>query len=539
MGLTKDRNIFLLITGGRLVLFLLILGVALFAPEAFPSSKSALYFSIILGSAFFFTAVYIDCFKRWGLTVWLKIMQTVVDVILVSITVYLTGGIDSPFTFLYAIAIITACLLSPDRTGSLSALLSTAFYALIAVGTWQHVGSNAQAGLTFFLNAAAFNIVALLSINLTKRLKRLETRLSTTKRNLRIMEEIQRHLAESLKSGLITTNRSGEIVYYNSAALGILGDELSQAYQKPLKTILPINDKIFEDCQTTSSSESRHELCIETDKGGKILGISCFSITDDQGEGLGSGFLFKDITEIKARQKRLQLVDRLAALGEMAAGLAHEIRNPLASISGAAEFLEQGGFILPEGTRLMEIIRKETERLNKLTTTFLLYGRPEKKNLKEINVKEAVSSVLDLTRQRKKLVQADIELQIPDDLFITADSHMFTQVLLNLMLNAFQALPDKDGKIRISGMSSDSEIYIEIEDNGVGIDKEHAAKIFHPFFTTRAEGTGLGLAVVHRIITELGGNIDMDSTPGEGTIFKLTFPKFSSGPDTREQDTKQ
>jgi two-component system sensor histidine kinase PilS (NtrC family) len=235
--------------------------------------------------------------------------------------------------------------------------------------------------------------------------------------------------------------------------------------------------------------------------------------------------IFQDITEIKAQQERLKLIDRLAALGEMAAGLAHEIRNPLTSISGAAEFLNHAGLILPEGQRLIEIIQKESERLNKLTSSFLLYGRPEKKKAEKLFLAEEISSILILLHQRKKLANADVDLDIPKELCLTIDPDMFRQVMLNILLNAFQAIPEGHGKIMISAGNSDHKVHVSVKDNGKGIDSEAIKKIFDPFFTTKPEGTGLGLSIVHRIVTELGGQIAVQSTPGKGTSFDIVFPQ--------------
>ncbi|RUM89563.1 MAG: hypothetical protein DSZ23_03045, partial [Thermodesulfatator sp.] len=258
----KDRA-FLFITGGRLALFILMLGAALFLPGAFSTSRTVFYMSCLLGAAFFFTVVYILWYKKKGLTSSLKNVQTVIDVLLATATVYLTGGLNSPFTFLYSIAIITACLLSPDHIGGLSAILSTLFYALVGVLTWKQAGQADEAALTFFLNMAAFNLVAVLAIYLTKRLKELEERLSVTTKDVYMLEEIQRHLANSLKSGLITVDRHGNILYYNIAAQEILGKSVENSYGKPLESIMPGCSEVLESCKEENIPEARSELSIK------------------------------------------------------------------------------------------------------------------------------------------------------------------------------------------------------------------------------------------------------------------------------------
>ncbi len=525
MKSTDTNKKFLFITAGRLVLFLLLLGAAFVFPQAFSIMGAAKYVTMLLAAAFFFTALYIYWYKNRGLTEGLKNVQTVVDVLLASIFVYLTGGVASPFTFLYSIAIITACLLSPERIGSLSAILSTLLYTLVSILTWKTTGSMSEAAFIFFLNMAAFNIVAILAIYLTRRLHLLEERLSVTTKDVFMLEEIQRHLANSLKSGLVTVDRDGNILYYNIAAQEILGKAIENAYGKPLETVMPGSTEVLKKCQQEHIPESRSEIQVEDSNSKKVLGLSCFPITDNEGLFLGHGLIFQDITRIKARQEKLQLIDRLAALGEMAAGLAHEIRNPLASISGAAEFLSQADLVLPEGKRLVEIIQKETERLNNLTSSFLLYGRPEKKNPEKVMIEEEISSILVLLQQRKHLAHAGVELEIPKGLSINIDPHMFRQVMLNLLLNAFQALPEETGKIKISGSNSGPEVELRVEDNGNGIKDDLLKKIFDPFFTTKPNGTGLGLSIVHRTVTELGGQISVESKEGEGSVFQVKFPK--------------
>lgn len=524
MNFEDQTRLFLSVTAGRLLIFALLVAAAAFFPSSFSASVQTNYLSLLLGCAFLLTLVWIYWFQKRGLSDSLKSFQTVSDVLLASLAVYLTGGIDSRITFLYSIAIITSCLLGPGRMGALSALLSTLFYALVCILTSNHVTGMEEAAFTFFLNMGAFNTVALLALYLSKRLKTAEDRLQATAEDVHLLEEIQKHLANSLKSGLITVDVNGSVLYYNIAAQQILGKLVLNSYGKSIEEVLPGTEKLLATCYEEFGADKRKEIEIETEGGKAILGISCFQIKDNQGGVLGHGLIFQDITEIKAQEERLKLIDRLAALGEMAAGLAHEIRNPLASISGAAEFLNQSGLVMPEGQRLLSIIEKEAARLSDLTSSFLLYGRPERKLPQRIRLKAEISAALILLRQRKKLKQADVEIDIPEELEIQADGDMLRQVMINILLNAFQALPPKGGKITISAWKEGKDVCIEIRDNGSGITKESLKKIFNPFFTTKAEGTGLGLSIVHRIVTEFGGKINVDSAPEKGTSFLITLP---------------
>jgi signal transduction histidine kinase len=249
-----------------------------------------------------------------------------------------------------------------------------------------------------------------------------------------------------------------------------------------------------------------------------------------QEQHFGYGIIFQDITEIKAREERLQRTDRLAALGEMAAGLAHEIRNPLASLSGAAQFLEESALLQPEERSLLQIISRESDRLNDITKSFLLYARPEEKKILNISLLEEIESVLSLVKQRKKLPEADIKIDVPADLQFEVDPSQFKQVLLNLLLNAYQALPHEDGRISIKGTTGVGDhIVLKISDNGSGISPDNLSRLFNPFFTTRADGTGLGLAIVHRLVHEWGGDITVSSEQGKGSVFTLNLPIHMKG----------
>ena len=522
MSCENQTGLFLSVTAGRLLIFVLLVVSAVLFPGSFSSAVKITYLSWLLGCAFLLTLIWIYWFQKSGLTDSLKNSQTVCDVFLASIAVYLTGGIESRFAFLYSIAIVTSCLLGPRRAGTLSALLSTLFYALVCLLTRDLSNTFEAAAFTFFLNMAGFNTVALLALYLSKRLKRAEDKLEATAKDVHLLEEIQQHLANSLRSGLITVDLNGDVLYYNIAAQEILGKLIENSYGKSIKKLIPGTGRLLSSCR--ENAEGRKEILLDMEGQKLIVGISCFQITDNNGELLGHGLIFQDITEIKAQEERLKLIDRLAALGEMAAGLAHEIRNPLASISGAAEFLTQSGLVMPEGQRLLSIIEREAERLGKLTNSFLLYGRPEKKKTECINLKKELSATLILLRQRKRLKQAKVHIQIPDKLCLVVDADMLRQVILNILLNAFQAIPQKGGKIEISACQSENMVQIEIKDNGPGINRDQLKKIFNPFFTTKPEGTGLGLSIVHRIVTELGGQVSVDSSPGKGTVFKIILP---------------
>ncbi len=479
--------------------------------------------SLLLGAAFLFTAIY-GLWARWkkgiNLLIW---SQIILDVLLVTLAVYWTGQARSPFAFLYPLVIVSASLLMGRTGGTTSAVLSTIAFAIMCL--WLTPSDPNQSLFTFFLNMAAFNITAALGVMLAQRLKHTQIRLSEAQIDLRRIGQIQRHLARNLRSGLITVDTDLRITSYNQAAIEILKPhiDITNTYGKPLEEVWSDAAQLI--IETNQHTQDRNEIKIQDQEGNTTyLGISLFPLSDDQDKNLGYGLIFQDITEIKAREERLQRMDKLAALGEMAAGLAHEIRNPLASLCGAAQFLHETGLIQPEGERLLNIISREAERLNRLTETFLLYARPERRAGENVSIKNEVEAIVDLISRRKGLAPCKFEIDIPDNLNIIMDPDQLRQVLLNLLLNARQALASEGGIVHISARLIQDNIELIIKDNGKGISPRDLKHIFDPFFTTKADGTGLGLAVVHRLIQAHNGDIQVTSQEGKGTSFIIHIP---------------
>lgn len=517
------------LSAGRLAILTLLLGLTYlgtrhesdFAPSLIP-------LSLLLAAAYLLAACY-TVWYRWGRYLTILIWtQIVLDVVLVTLAVLWTGRTGSPFTFLYPLIIVTASFLQGRVGGTASAILSTGSYAVLCLWMTSQGGPTHKAYM-FFLNMAAFNITAALGFALGQRLQHAQLRLSEAEGDLRRMEQIQRHLARSLRSGLLTVDQEGRLTSFNQAAAEILGPQLATGFGRPLGKVWLAGAELLPSTEGEEDTSSRRELTHQTHSGtSRHLGVSTFPLTDEQGQHLGYGLIFQDITKAKARDERLQRMDRLAALGEMAAGLAHEIRNPLASLSGAVQFLSESRMVHPEGERLLQIIARESERLNHLTETFLLYARPECKRGQSVSLGKEVQAIVALVTQRRGLPPAELHVTVPEDVFALIDRNQLRQILLNLILNAYQALPAAGGTITIQADRESEGLILTISDNGKGIDPENLPHIFDPFFTTRPEGTGLGLSVVHRLVQACGGEIHAASQLGSGTTFTLHLPVAQS-----------
>ncbi len=521
----REGRWFYWVSAGRMALLVLLLGAAYVLPgQTTLSSENFVRLTWVLGAAFLVSAGSNLWYRKAGLSSWLVRFQTFADIVLVSLAILWSGGSQSPFIFLYPLAIITACLLKKGGGGTCGAILSTLSYGLICV--WTRPSGVPLSGLAFnfFVNMAAFNATAVLSTALARRLSRAEEKLSQVRVDLHRMEQIHRHVANSLNAGLITGDEKGRITSFNQAAGQLLGVDLSDYYGKNLSEIWASGAEFLQGLAPEPGTK-RAELFYAVPGGApRLFGVSTFDLRDDAGLHLGYGMIFQDITEIKAREERRQRTKRLAALGEMAAGLAHEIRNPLASLSGSAQFLRESGWVLPEGERLIDIILREANRLNNLTESFLEYARPGEGRPEKIRLTDAVRSAVGLISQKNGGMEVTIFMDIPDDIEVYLDPDQLRQVLVHLIQNAFDAIDVREGQLQIRASKTADSVEFSIEDNGKGIDPENLSRIFDPFFTTRPEATGLGLAVVHQLIKSWGGDISVESLPGKGCKVTVSVP---------------
>ncbi len=519
-----SSRLFYSLTAGRLVVLIIILISSFLLNDIGEGwqARDVEKFFLLLAFAFFVTIIAILWFKRKRLSLPFIYSYIITDLLLVTGAVYLTGGTKSHLSFLYMLVILSSCFFEYRQGPSVSAGIATLSYIFLTIIDAQKGASSRNLAFVFFTNMAAFWLTALLGSILAKRLL-------ISRKEVDRLKAIQETLLESLSSGLILTDPSGEVIFINKAGLEILEDA------KDITPGLNLKDlwyEIWEMSQEVRENKraERHEMELSFKDGTKkCLGISCFSITAP-GENtlLGYGFIFQDITPFKEQERRLQRADRLAALGEMAAGLAHELRNPLASMSGAAQFLSKKRDMDPESKRLLRIIEKEASRLNSIAESFLLYARPERGGNEEIaDPVRVIEDVLALLERKKDLPPATIETRFEAKERLQVPEGPLKQVVLNLIMNAFESLEPEGGRISIHLIKGekDSESKLVIEDTGTGIDDKLIDMIFNPFYSTKPTGTGLGLAIVHSLVKSWGGDIEVHSRKGRGTRFSITLPR--------------
>lgn len=477
---------------------------------------------------------------RFNLT--LTYLQIVWDLLLVTTLILLTGGINSPFSFLYILAIINASVLLSRReafyTASLCGILYGAIIDLQYFGRLAAIGLSQVAALqygashilyTIFINISAFYLTAFLTGYLAERARRSESALKEKVIDYEELERLNSTIVTNLDSGLMTINNSGKIRAFNRYAEELTGVSQRDAYDRPVTDLIPgfgaFGDDIF--------SLQRQEVEYETPDGNRmIFGFKSVPFTDMEGNRLGAIIDFQDLTVLKRMEERLKKADRLAAIGELSARIAHEIRNPLASISGSVQLIAQGGGIDAGDKRLLDIVQRETERLNALITDFLAYARPRRPIKLMVNLKGFIGNLVALLVTDPRFERVQILNDCPDDLSVEVDRDQFQQVFWNLLTNAAEAM-SAEGTVSIKAAvmhkrehlkGLGGEVRIDVTDNGAGMVPEDVNRIFEPFFTTKTGGTGLGLATVYRIIEAHDGMIAVDSSIGKGTTFTIYLP---------------
>jgi two-component system sensor histidine kinase PilS (NtrC family) len=455
------------------------------------------------------------------------------DTALVTAVVAATGGPRSIFAFLYVLSVTAACLLL-SRTGGLTiAAASSALYTGLVFGRTifpmtaffeAPAESTALEVITIFMNAGTFLVVAIVAGGLAERFRSTQEELETKQADLRDLEAFTNLIFESVGTGLIALDREHRVTALNWAAEQITGVAAAAVMGHPWSVLgasVPLA-VIESEIESSGRGSAWREVTLRRGDGEDIpVRITFSALRAGDGRGIGLIAACEDLSAIRAMEARMRAADRLASLGRMAANIAHEIRNPLAALSGAVEVMAAG---TADDTRerLGQIVLKETGRLNGIIREFLEYARPAPLSPTAVNVAEAVDEVLLLLEHQTPAGTLKAVREFPPALTWTVDRQQFRQAVWNLCLNAVQAMPE-GGELRVT-MTAGGCLVLRVSDTGEGIEAADLGHIFEPFFSTKSDGTGLGLALVHRIVQDHGGEIDVYSRPRVGSTFTVTLP---------------
>jgi len=530
----------------RLGVITLLLVIALFLywkrDDLHISDKSIYFFYLIIAATYLLSLIYALLLKFvQGLRINVYV-QAFFDIIIITSLVYMMGSLRSNYSVLYTMIIIYAAIFQ-GRKGALIAasmagiayglLLDFEFYKLIpSISTVDYDYKLVPGDIIvrIVIHIASFYVLAFLASYVVEQEKKTRSLLEEKESAFNQLDLLFSSIIESVDAGVMTLNLEGLIKSFNRAAEEITGFSFREVRNKNVKDVLPE----LADVLMAGKTQNRIETVI-AGKDDKIitLGCSLSPLREKDARIIGNILIFQDLTEIKKMEQKLEQQKRLALIGEMAAGLAHEMRNPLASITGSIELLRQGLQLEKTDERLMQIILRGRDQLESFVRDFLLLAKP----IPLIRGTVLISEIVDEVIENLKLSSdwnnnVKINLSMEEQACAFANTEEIRQVIRNLVLNSSQAMKD-GGKLSIAVKMrpDDDKEYAEIiiADTGCGIAAEILPKVFEPFFTDKDKGTGLGLTIIGRIVEGYGGRIWLESKVNQGTTCRVWLPGAKKG----------
>jgi two-component system sensor histidine kinase PilS (NtrC family) len=530
----------------RVVVSTLLLGWAILIqvnqPGAFPVDP----FFFLIGLTYALSVAYLATLRFAERHPSLVDFQFGADAVIISAFIHVTGGITSYFSSLYLLPIMAASTIRFGRGAVQVATLSAVLYLALVSSQYvdiQPLPSVLQppsevvlptlrlAQYTVAINLFGFFAVAWLSGSLAESLRSAGAKLADASHEIEDLRAFNEYVIDSLLSGLASTDAEGRVLTFNRGASAITGLPPQQVIGGDVGEVLQLPPHVRSGLTTIPDTGSlRADLTYRTGDGRLIdVGLTATTLAFPDGR-LGYLFTFQDVTTMKRLERDARLQQRLAAVGEMAAGIAHEIRNPLASMSGSIQVLREELPLSEEQAQLMDIVLRESERLNQTIGSFLAYARPQRLAVSRLDVRTVVQDAAVLLRNSAD-VHANhvVDVEVPGEaVWYEADAHQIRQIVWNLATNGLRAMADGGHLLLAASQENSAEgpgdVVITVQDQGCGIPSEELDTIFQPFRSSFEKGTGLGLAIVHRIVTDYNGSIQVSSTVGSGTAVRVRLP---------------
>ncbi|MBF0606611.1 MAG: ATP-binding protein [Candidatus Magnetobacterium sp. LHC-1] len=451
-------------------------------------------------------------------------IQILVDIALIMLFILITGGIESWFSFMLLVNVIGAGITLGRRPIlSIAAISALTYGSVIVMQFYGIIGIHFSKVLNakdffynIFANIMAMFLVAFLGRHLLLNLEKTSRTLEKRESDFRDLYAFHLEVIENIPGGLSYADTAGNIMLFNRPAEQITGLKKTQAIEKTIWDVFefipaPIKTGRLRGCITIAGDE-------------KIIELKISKHRNDIGEVMGYVITFEDHTKLVEMEREVKEKEKLAAIGEMAANIAHEIRNPLSAIRSSVEMLKEGSLDETKRKRIMDIAIVEMDRMNKIITDFLTYSSPRPPDFKTILLSRTLGETIEMLRALASTnSNVTIKTNIAAEVYIDADDNKLRQVFWNLGLNAIQACQD-NGEISVEVKQLPEFVTIRFKDNGAGIEPNILKKIFYPFFTTKQGGGGLGLAMVYRIVHEHSGRINVMSTVGNGSVFEVFLP---------------
>jgi len=530
-------------SNNRIVLIRLVITTVLFGSSAViyyinGRTRVSLYLIFVIAVVYLSSLIYLllkpSILKH---KTFIDAIQIFFDIVLSSIVIIVTGGIGSPFIFLFALIVIYTNIIFSSRIVSygLSFLLAIVLLLIVVskprifhsdksyeIRLQASAHIDQQSLVSTYFNLAGFLLAAVLSGYLSEKTRLVRRELGQSEKSLNVLKNLNNNILKSLDSGVITVDLGGIIISANRMSKEILNLDSDE------KLLNVDIYKFFPGLNLENLISTKREQILYTTKSGhKItLGFSSSLLQGDDDETQGYILIFQDLTEIKILEDKLKNSEKLAILGQLASGLAHEIRNPLSAISGAIEILSGEVEKSSDNQRLINVASQEIERMNLIVEDFSILTNPIQKAGLPVDISVILNETIDTFSKTIKRSDIDIERDIESEIYVSGDSYRLKQSFWNLFLNSMQSISG-DGLIKVEALSEKQSVIIKISDSGCGISQKNISNIFDPFFTTKNSGTGLGLVIVQKVIESYNGKIDVVSAVDEGSTFIITMEKES------------
>jgi two-component system, NtrC family, sensor histidine kinase PilS len=517
----------------RIIILTFLLGIELAVARLTPTTLPLRLFVDVMLLWFTMSLFYLLLLSFWEEHRIQSLLQVVTDLALVTLVVYVTGGVDSSLNFLYPLVIIVACILLPRVWAYLTAALAFILYGTVLELTYfefipsystTHPGMGALQAI-IFINLFAYLAVAYLAGLLASKLRQVDVRLKYTSGKLENLQALHENIIQSISGGLITTGLDGYITLVNTAAQKFLERSEHQLLGEPV-------DQLFLDPLPAVGSERAHAEVrfVPNSNFRKTLRVMASALTVPDRGSIGCVYTFDDLTEIRRLERDLRMQDRLAAVGRLAAAIAHEIRNPLTSIAGSVSMLSGIPDLSDEHRQLLQIVTRESQRLNGIITDFLSYSRGKQYQFSKVDLLLLLEDTLTLLEHRINTQNLGIRLERhfgAAEAFVLADGDKIKQVFWNFCENAVRAMRS-GGTLNVSLEPVGQDWQINFADTGPGMAPQLVEKVFEPFQSQFEGGTGLGLAIVYQIVQAHEGKVWARSKLGQGSVFVLRLRRLDA-----------